>query len=334
MEAPPHLTFGVEFEFVVRFDPKNYQPWMAEQDGVLWTGTGESQGLGEAQKYNRMIRAHIGDTLRRHNFPVSAQSASGAVEPGYQKWAVVPDGSIIPELEGAEPSGTGSRFTGIELRTPVFFYTDNAIEEIRQVLKLLTDHFDAFVNTTCGLHVHVGNGHEGFPLETMKNFGSLVSSFERQFNSLHPLHRLDNYYAKPLGRIFPGIAPRDRLAAIDRRTSVEEIVLYFNIVEGDNDYATAYNLANLIFTEKKTIEFRQHAGTLDPTETISWVDLVTGLVSLSHTQPYSTLLPLIEQHIDDSRFSVIDLLHALGLPSVAEYYRQRGIHNHPRQAWE
>ena len=46
------------------------------------------------------------------------------------------------------------------------------------------------VNNTCGLHVHVGNDEDGFPLQTLKNVLSLHTAFERVIDSIHSLHRI------------------------------------------------------------------------------------------------------------------------------------------------
>ncbi len=334
MEAPLNLTFGVEFEFIVRFNPDDYEPYMSQANGILWHGTGEQQFLGDFEKFPIMVRSHIIAALSKHGIPVNSYRRNGVPERGYGKWGVVPDGSINPGPESLDPRWIESGFTGVEVRTPAYYLSRFAIEQIRQVLHLLTLHFDIFVNPSCGLHVHVGNAHAGFPVRTLKNFCILITAFERQLNSLHPLHRIQNLYAKPPGRIFPPTSPWEKVLAIDALKTIPEIVERFNTFDYLPDAAVAYNLANLHYTDKKTIEFRQHAATMDPIAVIMWVETVTGLVNLSHQSPYPAFVGLLQNHINDLSFSVIDLLHSLDLHRVADYYAHRGIYTHPRQEWD
>lgn len=335
MEPPLNLTFGVEFEFVVRYNPDDYEPYKSAANDILWRGTGEQQFYHEEEKLPIMVRSHIIAALSKHGFPVNLYGRHGVPEMGYQKWGLVTDGSIKAGARIMDPKWNGSKFTGVELQTPAFLFSAYAMDQIEKVLKLLTLHFDVFVNPSCGLHVHVGNAHAGFPVRTVKNFCMLTSIFERQFNSLHPKHRIENLYAKPPGRVFvPPVSPWDTVLAIDALNTIPDIVERFSTYDSCIDTAVAYNLANLQYTTKRTIEFRQHAATLDPVAVLMWVETVTGLVSLAHQTPYPAFVELIEEHINDDSFLVTDLLHALNLHKVADYYAQRGIYTHPRQEWE
>ena len=272
--------------------------------------------------------------LSEHGFLVNKYLGPMRLEEGYGKWGVDQDGSIQVNPESEDPVSAQISYTGVEVQSPVFLLGSDAFREIVQFLEVLKLHFDVFVNPSCGLHVHVGDGNKGFPLDTVKNLCLLATGFEQQFNSLHPLHRIDNLYAKPPGRALPPGSPLEKLAAIDALTSISDIVEHFNVFEGVNDPAMAYNLGNLLYTNKHTIEFRQHAGSLEPMEVIKWVELVTGLVTLSHETPYPAFGDFLRDHINDSRFSVIDLLHAMNLHDVAEYYQLRGIFTHPPQEWD
>lgn len=333
MDAPLNLTFGVEFEFIVRYNPAKYEPYMSSADGILWYGHGEEQSLYREEKLGMMVRAHIIAAFHKNGIPVNRYGRNGEPEKGYQKWGVTRDGSIYPGDECEDPRFPNLRCTGVELQSPAYHLTDHSINQVEQVLKLLTNNFDVFVNSSCGLHVHVGNGHRGLPVRTLKNFCFLTAAFERQLNSLHPLHRIQNEYARPFSRLHPKQSTWGKLLAIDGLNTVLELVDLFNTCDGVKDAHVAYNLANLVWTSKKTIEFRQHAATLDPTAVIRWVETVTGLVSRSNTTAYPAYAELL-QYIDDSRFSGVDFLQALGLHRAAEYYRARGIWDHDPQSWD
>lgn len=330
METPLQLTIGVEFEFIIRYNPEKYRPHMS--------GRGIAPLIEfcycEQQKLDIMVRCHVIGILGKCGFRVNPYSFLGEFQKGYDKWSVVPDGSIKSTSEMDDPRWAGMSFTGVEVRTPAYPLCSKAIKEIQQVLHILDRCFDVFVNSSCGLHVHVGMGRAGFPVNTVKNLCSLVTGFERQFNSLHPLDRIYNLYTKPPGRVLPFSSPSEKLKTIDVLGSISDFVQLFNMTEELPDSSTAYNLANLQYGDKHTIEFRQHAGTLDPIAVTKWIELVTGLVTLCHTTPYPAFNTLLQEHINDPRFTIAKLLHALNLHEVAEFYRLRGTFTHPLQEWD
>ena len=330
MATSVQLTIGVEFEFIIRYNRETYRPYIS--------GRGIAPLIEncylEQQKFDIMVRCHVIGILGKCGFRVNPYSFLGEYQKGYDKWSVVPDGSINSSSEMEDPRWAGMSFTGVEVRTPAYPLCSKAIREIQQVLHILNHYFDVFVNSSCGLHVHVGIGCAGFPVDTVKNLCSLGTGFETQFNSLHPLDRIDNLYSKPPGRVLPYSSPSEKLKTIDALGRIPDIVRHFNMIEELPDSSTAYNLANLQYGDKHTIEFRQHAGTLDPIAVTKWIELVTGLVTISHTRPYPAFKALLQEHVNDSRFSVDKLLHALNLHDLAEFYRLRGTFTHPPQEWD
>lgn len=331
METPLTLTFGVEFEFIARYPLAKYERNIDVGNNVFWPNNGESLYLTKQEKIDRLVRAHIVSVLTKAEFQVDSHSIHVPEDKGFRKWAVISDGSIDASPGNLEER-KGHGFTGAELRTPAFLYNAQATGEIRRVLAAVTNKFDVFVNHSCGLHVHVGNGYAGFPLQTLKNFGMLICAFERQFNSMHPMHRIQNNYAKPLGLVTPPGSSWEKVLAIGKLNNLIKIVEYFNTRDDEPDCHTAYNFLNLRYAEqKKTIEFRQHTGTLDTLEATSWVETVTGLVEVCHKRPYPAFTDLIRQHIDDADFSIVDLLHALDMHEQAVYYQGRGIWQHKQQ---
>lgn len=323
MATPIDLTFGVEFEFIVRFKPENYKVAVYFDDEY-----------DQQQHFDEMVRNHMIGVLGDYGFLVNQYLDANVLEKGYDKWGVIPDGSIDPSAERWNSRSMGFGFTPVEVRSPVFLLGNSAFEQIEKLLQVIKLNFDVFVNSSCGLHVHVGNWDKGFSVGTVKNLCLLVTGFERQLNSLHPRDRIDNLYTKPPSRALPPGSMLRKLADIEEITIMRDLVEHFNSFEDEPDAGMAYNLMNLVSTKKNTIEFRQHAAALDPTVTIKWVETVTGLVSQSHQALPSAFQGLLLYRINDTRFSVIDLFHALNLHDVAEYYERRGIYTHPPQEWE
>lgn len=151
--------------------------------------------------------------------------------------------------------------------------------------------------------------------------------FEHQFNSLHPLHRLLDDYAKTVDKAFGFTPLEDRLCVIKNFKHLQQIIVQFN----PHDGWCAYNFTNLVYTTLNTIEFRQHQGSLDPEAITHWAELACSLVRISYSNSDAVFRGLVEAHIGDSKYSIINLLLDLGLPRLARYYTQQGINIHESQ---
>jgi len=105
------------------------------------------------------------------------------------------------------------------------------------------------------------------------------------------------------------------------------------------------------FGFKPTIEFRQHEGTLDATETINWIKTVVGIVDFCVNAPTAAVYKLLEvvkletwerlgdghdaereaqfgPILADRSFTAIHLLQALKLWGPALHYAQKGLFKH------
>ena len=71
----------------------------------------------------------------------------------------------------------------------------------------------------------------------------------------------------------------------------------------------------------RTLEFRQHRGTLDPKLITNWVMVACNLIGVSYADK-AGLRDLIEKHssIGDTKYTVIDLFKDLELSDLAEFY--------------
>ncbi|MCJ1461680.1 hypothetical protein MMC07_000277 [Pseudocyphellaria aurata] len=195
--APFRLTFGVELEFLVRFDPEKCGDELPEQ----------------------FVCQRITQILNAGGF--SAQSYAYTI----LEWTVTHDGTISDE-------GCVNNHA-IELKSPALEYCLSALQQVSDVVKPLVSKLDLFVNKSCGFHVHVGNETGGFTLRTLKPFGSLITAFEKQLDLLHPLDRHLNGFAKPLYCAFPKDAPpREKMLIIDDLETVDDLIRQFHPVYG------------------------------------------------------------------------------------------------------
>lgn len=309
--TPFRLTFGIELEFIVRYKPEYYQDGLLAAEGQLWAS---ELGPTLHQKYGILVRVHMIHILIDNGFPTNAFK-----ETDFSKWTVDTDGSVTPiDIRGS--------WYAIELKSPILVPSAAVFEDVERAVQLLRSHFQLFTNRTCGLHVHVGNENRGFELGTLKTFGSLITVFENQLNSLHPPDRLENQYAALTSTAFPAIPVREKLSVIDRIETIEDLILQFHLNdEGAFDKYMAFNFFNLqesLAKPLRTIEFRQHQGTLDPGLIRSWATVACHLVRLSKTHG-AAIRTVIERHIDDTTYTVLDLFIDLQLPDLAGFYATR-----------
>lgn len=138
--------------------------------------------------------------------------------------------------------------------------------------------------------------------------------------------------------------------------------VYLSSKKESYHFRPAYNFRNLIGDPlvKKTIEFRQHCGTMSPDAIVNWISVAAGLCNFCVNSPlHEGLNPVMRklEHIDPNSatswemnclpgrlavnttsllygrpgapYSVYDLLRDVGLAPQAEYYQQRGLHSLP-----
>ena len=322
MPEPLTLTFGIELEFVLRVDLKDHLTLLDDDDD----DNDESY-----EETMNSVRDHFFNLLTKR-FPRS----TGLVDFGV--WEVGTDESI--EADGPPFGPQDVRrygdydYIGIELRSPALPYTAESLVKIGEMCWLL-GKFDILVNESCGLHVHVGNERKGFPLETIKNLCILTATFERELESLHPPHRIGNFFTESTGSLFDGISPRVIRRMIKKAETVSDLIQL--VQKGEKRHA--YNLLNLEFPmDLQTFEFRQHEAIIDADAITKWVELTCGLVDKAHQFAVQDHLGVgmdvyINQMSSVPQLNIIKVLTSLGLEDVASYYDRRGLVTHPRALW-
>ena len=221
--APLNLTLGVEFEFLIvkSFYPDKLPKCLEDKD----------QDYGKRLVHNvlsKPIDGHCADCGALHPFllPLNSFSSgyekhpSGSSVQKHNKWSVVPERDV--ELNDEEKSTLGhySDAFAVELTSRVL-HADQPAEtgslesdshvhrvtykdEISAVLQALHQAFNTPAGTTghrtdtrmianesCGLHVHVGNQRNGFPLQTVRNVLSVATICERIIDGMHDASRID-----------------------------------------------------------------------------------------------------------------------------------------------
>lgn len=324
MPQPLNLTFGIELECIVRYPRATYIPALED--------------LGHPVSSSDTRYDHIIAKIVRQHIALSLQSSGYAARHPPQEqiqsaWMIDTDSSICSsplfQLEDAEHG-----YCDVEIKSPACPFSQQALTETEDVLDNLASISDLefIFDTSCGLHVHVGNESAGFPLQTLKNVCILTAVFEAQFSSLHPPARvLNNEYIKRQSAVFAGKNPWDIAMEIQRCQKTHELVGLWRKPNGEFDKDLACNLLQLVSERGfRTIEFRQHKATMEMGEVCKWVELTTALVRYAHEVPFEDLMRVVEEIAFDPERNVADLLCSLGLIEMAGHYGGCERYEHPR----
>ena len=252
-----------------------------------------------------------------------------------------------------------------------------------------------FVNSSCGLHVHVRSGIPscGFELQTIKNVMSVQTVFERQFDSVQEKTRIEGTlfgrqakkepphltrvkklelpgsreWCLPLSshhrrRVIQQAVDRENEKARDPMDAaarlnapepkypvtrygqekelslvgpLKTVVAWHEVVQKAQTlqdlidlYAhltakhSSFNIQHC-FREQgiNTLEFRQHAGTLDHNQVMAWVYATVRTVEWCELVNQNDFSSTIHREWDNPDFSFVDMLRSMDAPSDAiEHY--------------
>lgn len=349
----PRLTFGVEIEFLLAtldegvedphaLDPRQVYGIIPPEQGVGWDGHKPS---GDMEAYES-----IAATLNLANIPTSI--AHNPLGGQTAHWQVVHEASID------KPADTPYRFISVELRSPPLYFTTQACQQVRAVCEVLTSMYRVLCPESSGLHVHVGNETHGFDGVALQKILATLWTFEPLLDGIHPAHRLDNSYCSSLRgnsslchELSGAKVNREAGVRVDAREGLEAILYKsedpeLQVVISDGvlrDWVMgmanargergAYNFRNLRRggdPVKKTIEFRQHEGTLDPGAVEQWIKLCVGIVDFALKVDFEVLSSFLSLHIDDGPedFDLVRVLKALGLPPQMLFYGAKPLYSH------
>ena len=270
MGTPLNLTFGIEIEFLVAYSPEEVATWDYDK-----------------KVQRTLVLRDVILALEAAHLKVFRSDPDDGV---YTKWAVKRDKSVIPDpnLERTPCWSSGSivqlpksQLEGIflcdvEMIFPILKFHPKSFAEIQKFITTITSKFTIFTPESAGLHVHVVNKKSGFPFTVVKNLAMLICCFEDPFNQIHPEQRIigtDSSLCQRPSHNFNRHSrhkPQETITLIGRFPNLYSFILAFQQLPGRY---TAYNLWNLFSnpTSKRTIEFLQHAGTLDFPTVFRWV---------------------------------------------------------------
>lgn len=189
------------------------------------------------------------------------------------------DGNLWKFVTDASLRGA-SNYETIEIVSPIL-KGENGFEQIKEICKFL-DRVNAKVNRSCGLHVHFGapNMNKEIRYQICKSY----ANNESIINQLVSPSRRDNGFCKSLSNESARNLERDRYYKVN---------------------------AFCAWERHKTVEFRQHQGTVNSTKIINWVLFTRNFLQRSAYQ-------LIE-----TKNNIDELLETIQLSDKLSYWVDR-----------
>lgn len=369
-ENHPSPTFSIEIEFFMVFERGAYDhlykppPDNTKEDALFSIPSTEILAATPVD----FARFAIEQQFQRVRVPFE-NAAEAALDDApdriYDTWYVAKDGHSLKEDETetlihlARDTGKTYDVTSCELISRKFdYHYDDWRGEIASALASIKslENRDCCVltNKETGFHVHIGLGDKIYKLSGVRNLLILMAAFERCFDYLHPVSRIEhsqNNPCRPLSWICHSHLEYDSLCTLDHWlqylstanvTDLEQFFqIPFQVAPGIIHYISSYHQFSVDISRgslndgfdrvcgtdlnMQTIEFRQHTSTLDYNTMVSWIEVCARLVSISSWGGADQFVrQLIETNSMNPDLKVTDLLASFDIPeNVLLFYHKK-----------
>lgn len=185
-------------------------------------------------------------------------------------------------------------------------------------------------NTTC-VHVHIGDGENGFNPETDQRVMRFMYVFDERLPPTHPPRRYNHEYSQNIRAPYRRSELwGSRFEASTQIFNIPSIELLESALRGHHPAFNIKNICNGGSRNKKTIGFRQHAGTFEKQRTQFLIQTVCSIVERCRkengNQYYDRVWAYAEQE-DDGNFhftpSSMKLFRDIGLQRSEDIYEAR-----------
>ena len=166
-------------------------------------------------------------------------------------WKIVSDASLTGQY-------------AFEIVSPIL-EGENGLEQLRKVSEVLV-RLEVKINRTCGLHVHFDAAQMN--VATWKNLLFNYAGLEDIIDTMMPQSRRGNtnQYCKSLNIT-------NLKSKLDAATTIQQVA---------NIFPNRYQKVNTqAYNRHKTVEFRQHSGTIEAEKMVNWILFLHNLVSFS-----------------------------------------------------
>ncbi|KAM0343342.1 hypothetical protein ACHAPU_008663 [Fusarium lateritium] len=154
--------------------------------------------------------------LRDHG--VCAEEPGNNRSTGRHPWIV--DTDLTVSEDGGRNHDPMYTWVSVEISSPPMYASDEAHGLVSAIIRLITTKLRARVNTSCGLHVHVGNGPHPLDVRALRNYSALLWASEPVLSTLQCPTRSFAHWSRSIRRC-DGIALNAGVTADTARSAVQ-----------------------------------------------------------------------------------------------------------------
>lgn len=227
----------------------------------------------------------------------------------------------VPPICGFSGDGSLDE-TGVEVQTPPASRSEAERIIKEACLGLSKNGFTA--TESCGLHVHI-DCHDLRVGQICRVFRTMYV-IEDVIYSMLPDSRWDNHYCKPLRKNYSfwemyGKVTRDQLESRWYKVTNKMEIRYRKRNKYDNSRYSGINVHSVFY--KKTIEFRQHSGTINADKICRWIAILLSIIEYSlHHYDKDMIDKLLEMPMSENKVQLVIGMLRLSR-KVSMYMRKR-----------
>jgi hypothetical protein len=219
-------------------------------------------GMSHAQLAQALSRAGILNVQRTYG-------QHRAAHQNETHWEVTTDISVQPDPMRPRQSGQGAEVVSPILRGP------QGLEQVERVCRVLGQQ-ECWINSTAGLHVHVGvRAEPRLSQNGLRRLALLYAESEVLLDSVLPPSRRDSRC--DFARSIKHVANEAR-----RLANADNIHTLQRVLEPGGGKFVKLNFLPML--TKGTVEFRHHSGTTDFNKIAMWVSACQRFVDLAHAE--------------------------------------------------
>ena len=222
-----------------------------------------------------VIAEHFGTTKE---YEGSFYDAYFARDTTGRKWKVMSDGSLDCQRKEGRRKVSADRNYSVELVSPICQYKD--IETVQELIRKLREA-GAFVNSSCGIHIHINAAP--FDAPHLRNLVNIMAAKEDMiYKALKVSRGRENSYCQKIDPAFLERINRQKPTTLDQLKRI-----WYNGSDGSREHYhdSRYHCLNLhsVF-QKGTVEFRAFNGELHAGKIKAYIQFCLAVAHQALTQ--------------------------------------------------
>jgi hypothetical protein len=171
---------------------------------------------------------------------------------------------------------------------------ENGLEQVRIVCDVLV-RLRAKVNKSCGMHIHFDAAN--LNLQNWKNLILNYANLEDVIDSIMPMNRRCNANTYCMTMKIDNLVNE-----LDLAQTIEKVAAI---------YSTRFRKLNTqAYSRHKTVEFRQHSGTIEAVKIVNWITFLHNLTTYS-----------AQHSIEEG--AGFTMLQKFNQPAIVDFYHNR-----------